>query len=172
MRIHHIARRSLLVPALSLAVAAALTACSSSSSSTSSTSTAPTVAASSSAPVAAATSAAASSAASPSSTFTGAAASIEANWVKFFDGATPATAKAALVQDGQQFLPLLEAQAKSPQGTTSSASVQSITMTSSTQATVMYTILISGTPMLANQKGTAVLENGTWKVGLASFCAL
>jgi hypothetical protein len=26
--------------------------------------------------------------------------------------------------------------------------------------------------MLANQKGTAVLENGTWKVGLASFCGL
>jgi hypothetical protein len=131
------------------------------------------VAATSSSPSAAATSAAPSSpAASPSPTFTGAAAAIEANWVKFFDGSTPAAAKAALVQDGQKFLPLLEAQAKSPQGATSFASVQSVTLTSATQASVTYTSLFSGTPMLANQKGTAVLENGTWKVGLASFCAL
>jgi len=175
MRIHHIARRSLLVPVLGLAVAATMTACASSSSSTSSTSTAPTTAAASTSPSSAATSAAASSpaaSASPSPTFTGAAAAIEKNWVTFFDGTTPAATKATLVQDGQKFLPLLEAQAKSPQGATSSVSVQSVTLTSATQATVMYTILISGTPMLANQKGTAVLESGTWKVGLASFCAL
>ena len=47
-----------------------------------------------------------------------------------------------------------------------------MTLTSATQATVVYTVLVSGTPMLQGQKGTAVLENGTWKVGLTSFCAL
>jgi hypothetical protein len=36
---------------------------------------------------------------------------------------------------------------------------------------VKYKILVGGTPQLS-QTGTAVLENGTWKVGLASFCGL
>jgi hypothetical protein len=37
---------------------------------------------------------------------------------------------------------------------------------------VTYDILLNGTPALSNQKGTAVLENGTWKVGVSSFCGL
>jgi hypothetical protein len=53
-----------------------------------------------------------------------------------------------------------------------SASVQSVTLTSPTQATVHYSILVGGAPALPNQKGTAVYENGTWKVGLGSFCSL
>jgi hypothetical protein len=67
---------------------------------------------------------------------------------------------------------VLNAQASSAQSQSAGASVQKVTLTSATQATVTYTILISGTPMLAGQKGTAVLENGTWKVSLASFCGL
>jgi len=55
---------------------------------------------------------------------------------------------------------------------TASAKVNSVTVTSPTQATVKYDILISGTPALSGQTGVAVLENGTWKVGDASFCAL
>jgi hypothetical protein len=36
----------------------------------------------------------------------------------------------------------------------------------------MYNILVSGTPELKNQTGMAVLQNGTWKVSVASFCGL
>jgi hypothetical protein len=43
---------------------------------------------------------------------------------------------------------------------------------SPTQAKVTYSILIGGSPALSNQTGTAVLQGGTWKVGLASFCGL
>jgi hypothetical protein len=39
-------------------------------------------------------------------------------------------------------------------------------------ATVTYDILVSGTPALKNQTGVAVYENGTWKVGVTSFCGL
>ena len=39
-------------------------------------------------------------------------------------------------------------------------------------ATVTYDILVSGTPELKNQTGTAVLQGGTWKVGVTSFCGL
>jgi hypothetical protein len=48
----------------------------------------------------------------------------------------------------------------------------SVTVTSSAQATVIYDILLSGTPVLSNQKGVAVNQGGTWKVGDTSFCAL
>jgi len=37
---------------------------------------------------------------------------------------------------------------------------------------VKYDILLNGTPALTNQTGTAVQENGTWKVGVTSFCGL
>ncbi|HYZ53605.1 MAG TPA: hypothetical protein VE733_08920 [Streptosporangiaceae bacterium] len=45
-------------------------------------------------------------------------------------------------------------------------------VTSPTQAKVIYSVLLGGTPALKNQPGVAVLQNGTWKVGDQSFCAL
>jgi hypothetical protein len=46
-------------------------------------------------------------------------------------------------------------------------------MTSSTTANVKYEILLGGAPApIPALTGTAVLTNGTWQVGDASFCAL
>jgi hypothetical protein len=39
-------------------------------------------------------------------------------------------------------------------------------------ADVTYNIVVGGSPALSNQTGTAILQNGTWKVGDASFCGL
>ena len=172
LRIHPAARRIFIAPVAGLALAAAITACSSSSSSSSSTT-----------PTAAATSAATSAASSPvasstpagSSSGTGSAATIatiKKNWETFFNGKTPAATKENLVQDGQKFASVIKSQAGSALAQTASASVQSVTVTSPTQAKVKYSILVSGTPVLQGQTGTAVYENGTWKVGLGSFCAL
>ena len=178
MRTHHTARRGLLVTALGLALAAAITACSSSSSSSSSAPTSPSASAttSSAAPTTAPTTAAASpsaAASTPAATGTAAAiAAITKNWVTFFNGKTPAATRETLVQDGSQFATVLKAQASSAQSEAAGASVQKVTLTSATQAAVGYTILISGSPVLAGQKGTAVLESGTWKVSLTSFCGL
>ena len=47
-----------------------------------------------------------------------------------------------------------------------------VTVTSPTQATVGYNIVLAGQTALGGQSGTAVLQDGTWKVGLASFCGL
>ena len=47
-----------------------------------------------------------------------------------------------------------------------------VTNVTASQATVKYDILLGGTPALKNQTGTAVNQNGTWKVGVASFCGL
>lgn len=177
MRTHHTARRGLLVTALGLALAAAVTACSSSSSSSSAPASPSASATTSSAtPTTAPTTAAASpsaAAATPAATGTAAAVTaITKNWVTFFNGKTPAATRQSLVQDGSQFATVLKAQASSAQSEAAGASVQKVTLTSATQAAVGYTILISGSPVLAGQKGTAVLESGTWKVSLTSFCGL
>jgi hypothetical protein len=50
--------------------------------------------------------------------------------------------------------------------------VTKVTLVSATQAKVTYSILESGKAALAKQTGVAVLQDGTWKVGIASFCAL
>jgi len=139
------------------ALALTLTACGGSSPSSSSSSKPPT----SSAP------------ASPSPSGSAAAeAAITTNWEAFFSPQTPVSQRVALLQDGSQFQSVIQSQAGSSLASQASAKVTKVTVTSPTQATVTYDILISGTPQLKNQTGTAVLENGTWKVGVSSFCGL
>jgi hypothetical protein len=88
------------------------------------------------------------------------------------DPKTPAATKATLVQDGSTTLaPVLAGQATNPQAQLTSAKVTAVTVSGSTAA-VTWDLLLSGTPVLSGQKGTAVLEGGTWKVSKASFCGL
>src|SRR3989442_6085697 len=54
----------------------------------------------------------------------------------------------------------------------STATVSSVTITSPSQATVHYEVLLLGTPLLKNQVGTAIYLDGIWKVAIASFCGL
>lgn len=101
-----------------------------------------------------------------------AAATITHNWEKFFSAKTPVAQRVALLQNGSAFASVIRAQAGSGLASTASAKVSKVIVTSSSQATVKYSILISGSPALANQTGVAVLQGGTWKVGVASFCGL
>jgi hypothetical protein len=146
----------ILVPALALALAAAMTACSSSSSSSASHTA----------------SAAASTASASGLAAKSAAAQIKANWEAFFSGTTPAAQKVSLLQNGQEFASVIDAQAGSGLAKSASATVTAVKMTSPTQATVTYDILLGGKPALSNQTGTAVYQNGTWRVGDGSFCQL
>jgi hypothetical protein len=70
------------------------------------------------------------------------------------------------------FASVLKAQSGSTLASSATAKVTKVTLVSATQAKVTYSILIGGQPALSNQTGTAVLQGGTWKVGLASFCGL
>lgn len=99
-------------------------------------------------------------------------AEITTNWEAFFSAKTPVSQRVSLLQDGSQFQSVISAQAGSGLASQASAKVTKVTVTSPTQATVKYDILLNGTPALTNQSGTAVLENGTWKVGVTSFCGL
>ncbi len=102
-------------------------------------------------------------------------AAITANWKTVFNGKAAIPRRLALVQDGPQVAAFVEAQAKTSFGTAatgSTATVSSVAITSPSQATVHYQVLLLGTPLLKNQVGTAVYLNGTWKVAIASFCGL
>jgi hypothetical protein len=99
-------------------------------------------------------------------------AEIVANWEAFFDGATPADRKIELLQNGEQFADVIEARAESPLSQSTTAKVSAVTVTSDTEATVTYSILMGGQAVLPDQTGMAVLENGLWKVGAESFQAL
>ena len=118
------------------------------------------------------TSAPATTASAPASGSAATVAAITANWETFFNAKTPTAKRVALLQDGTAFEPIIRAQAGSGLASTASAKVTKVTVESATQAQVAYNILIGGQTALSNQKGVAIYQNGTWKVGLASFCGL
>lgn len=173
MRFNLLARR-IMVPALGLALAATVGACSSSASSSAAASgsgsptatSAPVGSGSPSAP------AASSSSAPASGSSSAAVATITANWEAFFNGKTDAAKKISLLQNGQTFATIIKAQAGSGLASTAGAKVTAVVVNSATSATVSYNITLGGASALSNQTGTAVYEDGTWKVGDVSFCQL
>src|SRR5215472_16055778 len=119
---------------------------------------------------------------SPSATASGepssgpaAVAAITANWKKVFNGKASIPSRLALVENGPQVAAFVEAEAKTTFGQAaagSSATVSSVTITSPSQATVHYEVLLLGAPLLKNQVGTAIYVDGVWKVRILSFCGL
>lgn len=173
MRSDHPARRAYLAPALGLVLAAAVAGCSSGSSSSS----APGSSASDVAPSSAAPSAPPAPtvppAAGPSASGSAAAITeIKANWVKFFSSSTPNSERVALLQNGQAFASAIQAFASSPLASAVSSKVDSVSLTSATQAAVKYDLTAAGTSVASGQSGTSVLQNGVWKVGDGVFCGL
>jgi hypothetical protein len=101
-----------------------------------------------------------------------AASQITTNWETFFSAQTPTSQRVSLLEDGSQFQSVIQAQSGGGLASQASAKVTKVTVNSPSQATVKYDILLNGTPALSNQTGTAVYQDGTWKVGVTSFCGL
>jgi len=99
-------------------------------------------------------------------------AKITADWEAFFSGTTTAKRKIALVQDGPDFAKIIKSQATSPIAESVTARVSKVVVGSKKTATVHYSVNLGGKPALTNQKGEAVFQSGTWKVGAQSFCSL
>ncbi|WP_063920905.1 hypothetical protein [Nocardia mikamii] len=149
---------------IAVIAAATVTGCSddeSDSTAASSTSTAAAATTSAAAP------AAGSSAADPATTK-----AVTDAYVLFFDAEQPADKRAAAVEKGDVFAPVLAAQAGNPQAQGTSATVSKVTTTDADHAAVTYTLLMGGNPVLPDQAGQAVQENGQWKVAAVTFCAL
>jgi hypothetical protein len=154
------------------ALTAAVAACSSGGGSSSGSSpSASASGAASSAAVSAPPSSAAPTASSGGSS-SAAVAQIKANWQAFFNPKTPVAKRVSLLQNGQTFASIISAQASSTLASSATSSVSAVTVESPAQAKVTYSILVGGAPALKDQPGVAVLQNGTWKVGDQSFCAL
>lgn len=98
---------------------------------------------------------------------------IKADWSEFFSAKTSDSKRVKLLQNGSEFAPVISAQSGSPLASQVSAKVSKVSVTKpASRATVRYSLLLAGKPALRNQKGTAVYQSGTWKVGTASFCGL
>jgi hypothetical protein len=164
MRFNPTARRFYLAPALGLMLVTAMAACSSGSSSSSSTT--PSTPASTSA------SAAASSSPAASGGSASAEAEISTNWNKFFSSSTPNSERVQLLENGSQFSSAISAFAASPLAAAVTSKVDSVSLSSATQAKVKYDLSAMGTTVASGASGTAVLQDGTWKVGDDVFCGL
>jgi len=169
MRFNLLARR-ITAPALGLVLAVTVAACSSSSTTTASSPGSGSAAASS--PATTGSSAPAGSSSAPAGN-SAAVAQITANWEKFFSSSTTAAQKAALLQNGSTFAAVIGTFLKLPLAAGIAAKVTKVAVTSSTMAAVTYDIVSSsGSSLLPGQTGTAVYQDGTWKVGDASLCGL
>ena len=101
----------------------------------------------------------------------GAQAQIERAYQKFFSGQASVSDRAAVLQNGGKFKPVIQAFASNPLAKNVSVKVSSVELQGADKANVVYTVKL-GSAGLPKQTGTAVRENGTWKVGDASLCKL
>jgi hypothetical protein len=98
-------------------------------------------------------------------------AQIKSAYVKFFSGKTPVSDRVAVLQNGSKFKGLVTSFANNPLAKNVNVTVSSVTLEGGDNAKVVYTVKLGGAG-LPKQTGTAVRENGTWKVGYASLCKL
>ena len=99
-------------------------------------------------------------------------AQIQKNWAEFFSGSGSPSSKVALLQNGQQFAPIIETLFKLPLVKGLSAKVNEVTLTGPATAKVTYTLSLAGQSVLNSATGAAVKSGNTWLVGDASFCQL
>ena len=98
-------------------------------------------------------------------------AQIKSAYQKFFSGQTSVSDRAAVLQNGSKFKSVIQAFASNPLAKNVNVTVSSVTLQGANNAKVVYTVKL-GSAGLPKQAGTAVLQNGTWKVGYASLCKL
>jgi len=97
---------------------------------------------------------------------------IRQNWVKFFDPAVSLKDKQAVLENGDKLGLLLQAFSGDQRGGQVEAKVDEVEFTSPTAANVSYALLLEGATALPNASGTAVEQDGTWKVTINTLCAL
>jgi hypothetical protein len=96
---------------------------------------------------------------------------IKSAYETFFSGKSSISDRVAVLQDGPRFKALVTAFASNPLAKNVSASVGKVTLQGKNNAKVTYTVKLGGSA-LPQQTGTAVRQNGTWKVGYQGLCKL
>jgi hypothetical protein len=98
-------------------------------------------------------------------------AQIKTAYEKFFSSKTSVTDRVAVLQNGSRFKGLVTSFASNPLAKNVSATVSSVTLQGVNKAKVVYVVKFAGSS-LPRQTGSAVRQNGTWKVADASLCKL
>ncbi|MFW0785623.1 hypothetical protein AAFP35_13995 [Gordonia sp. CPCC 206044] len=93
-------------------------------------------------------------------------------YVVFFNGQTPPAERAALIEKGQEFTPVLQGLTQNPQSMQTTVAVKNVKVTDPEHADVTYDLLMKGNPVMPDQTGQAVKVNDTWVVSADTFCAL
>ncbi len=99
-------------------------------------------------------------------------AEITQNWTTFFNSSTPNSKRVQLLENGSQFSSAISAFAASPLAAAVTSKVDSVSLSSATKAKVKYDLSAMGATVASGASGTAVLQDGTWKVGDDVFCGL
>ncbi|GHH18262.1 hypothetical protein GCM10018780_62430 [Streptomyces lanatus] len=97
---------------------------------------------------------------------------IRQNWQKFFDPKTTTEDKQTVLENGEQMAPVLQAFSGDERGGQVQAKVSKVEFTSPTEANVTYDLTLKGATALPNAAGTAIEQDGTWKVSAKTLCAL
>jgi hypothetical protein len=96
---------------------------------------------------------------------------IKSAYTTLFSGKSSVPDRVAVLQNGSQFKSVIESFANNPLAKNASAKVFSVKLQGADKAKVVYTVKLGGTS-LTTQTGSAVKQNGTWKVGYLGLCKL
>lgn len=98
-------------------------------------------------------------------------AQVKSAYTKFFSANTSVSDRVAVLQNGDKFKTVVQGFASNPLAKSVHVTVSSVTLQGPNKAKVVYKVALAGAS-LPKQTGSAVRENGTWKVGDASLCKL
>jgi hypothetical protein len=91
---------------------------------------------------------------------------------RFFDGTAPVQTKVNLLQRGPEFVQVMQQQAAGPLARSSGVKVTKVVRSTENSAAVTFSVLLDGKPVLPDQHGGAVFEDGVWKISASTYCAL
>ncbi|WP_415948901.1 hypothetical protein [Streptomyces sp. KLOTTS4A1] len=97
---------------------------------------------------------------------------IKQNFEKFFDPEVPLADKEKVLENGAEMRPVLQAFSGDERGGQVSADVKKVEFTSPKDAKVTYDLALDGVTVLPDSAGTAVEQDGTWKVSVKTLCGL
>ncbi|MFH8612431.1 hypothetical protein ACH4D5_33595 [Streptomyces sp. NPDC018029] len=97
---------------------------------------------------------------------------VRENWEKFFDPKTSLKEKETVLENGAEMRAVLRSFSGDERGEQVAAEVGEVEFDSATEAEVTYALTLKGATALPDASGTAVDEDGTWKVSVKTLCAL
>ncbi|MFK4069090.1 hypothetical protein [Streptomyces sp. NPDC029674] len=97
---------------------------------------------------------------------------VRENWEKFFDPKVSLKEKETVLENGAGMRAVLKSFSGDERGEQVAAEVGEVEFNSATEADVTYALTLKGATALPDASGTAVDEDGTWKVSVKTLCAL